>query len=45
LGVDVVAKPFRTENAIFQQVKIKSSSALVNLENETHGRNTVKRKV
>ena len=36
LGVDVVAKPLITENAIFQQVKIKSSSALLTLENENH---------
>ena len=40
LGVDVVAKPLKTENAIFQQVKIKSSSALVKLENENHGSKT-----
>ena len=40
LGVDVVAKPLKTENAIFQQVKIKSSSALVQLENENHGSKT-----
>ena len=40
LGVDVVAKPLRTENAIFQQVKIKSSSALVKLENENHDSKT-----
>ena len=40
LGVDVVAKPLRTENTIFQQVNIKSSSALVQLENENHGSKT-----
>ena len=40
LGVDVVAKPLRTENAIFQQVELISSSTLVKLENENHGSKT-----